>query len=202
MHVIADVEKAEEVKQDYVETLINKAQDFTIEERAQAFPYREPHFEYHGACAGCGETAYITQLCRMFGDRMIIANATGCTSIYGFSFPFNPYSVNSRGQGPAWANSLFEDNAEFGFGMVVAIAQRRDRIIDNLKLVMADEKCPSELKEAGQAWIESAADIDKSHTCGAALTAALAKVDCECEKILFLKRKDNQEIFGKPVIII
>ena len=97
MHVIADVEKAEEVKQDYVETLINKAQDFTIEERAQAFPYREPHFEYHGACAGCGETAYITQLCRMFGDRMIIANATGCTSIYGFSFPFNPYSVNSRG---------------------------------------------------------------------------------------------------------
>ena len=133
---------------------------------------------------------------------MIIANATGCTSIYGFSFPFNPYSVNSRGQGPAWANSLFEDNAEFGFGMVVAIAQRRDKIIDNLKLVLDNDKCTADLKEAGQAWLDNASDVDKSHTCGAALSAALAKVDCECENLQFLKRKDNQEIFGKPAIII
>lgn len=122
MMPLAEVEKVEYKNWSALtDEVTNKAMKFTLDERTQAFYFRVPHFEYHGACAGCGETAYITNLCRLFGSRMIIANATGCTSIYGFSYPYNPYATNTEGKGPAWANSLFEDNAEFGFGMVCSI---------------------------------------------------------------------------------
>ena len=90
--------------------------------------FLQPLFEFSGACAGCGETAYIKLVTQLFGDRMIIANATGCTSIYGGSAPTCPYTVNAKGHGPAWANSLFEDNAEYGFGMNLATNQRRARL--------------------------------------------------------------------------
>ncbi|KAH0575808.1 Pyruvate-flavodoxin oxidoreductase 4 [Spironucleus salmonicida] len=193
---------AQQVRQNYVETIPNKATEFTMDERQQAFFYREPYFEYHGACAGCGETAYITHLCRMFGDRMIIANATGCSSIYGFSYPFNPYSPDSKGKGPAWANSLFEDNAEFGFGMVCAIAQRRDRIKAIVSKVISDEKTPAELKDVCQNWLSVSSDVDKSHTVGQELRVAINKIDTDCENITFLKQRENQEIFGKPCIVI
>ena len=84
----------------------------------------------------------------MVGSRLIIANATGCSSIYGFSYPYNPYSPDPKGRGPAWANSLFEDNAEFGYGMVIALGQRRDAVKIAAKRVMANEKCNAELKAA------------------------------------------------------
>ena len=90
--------------------------------------FKKPLFEFSGACAGCGETPYAKLVTQLFGDRMYIANATGCSSIWGGSAPSTPYTVNKRGYGPAWANSLFEDNAEFGYGMFVAQEQIRDRL--------------------------------------------------------------------------
>jgi len=93
---------------------------------------------------------------------MIIANATGCSSIYGFSFPYNGYATDKKGHGPAWANSLFEDGAEFGFGMVVAITQRRDKIKEVAKLVCEKEQCPEELKKSINNWLEHAHEIEGS----------------------------------------
>ena len=87
--------------------------------------FLEPLFEYSGACAGCGETPYLKLLTQLFGDRLLIANATGCSSIYGGNLPTTPYTTNSDGRGPAWSNSLFEDNAEFGFGFRLALDAHR-----------------------------------------------------------------------------
>ena len=95
--------------------------------------FLQPLFEFSGACAGCGETPYVKLVTQLFGDRMMIANATGCSSIYGGSAPTCPYTVNKEGHGPAWANSLFEDNAEFGFGMNLAVTQRREKLADTVR---------------------------------------------------------------------
>ncbi|KAH0575862.1 Pyruvate-flavodoxin oxidoreductase 3 [Spironucleus salmonicida] len=199
IHSVQDVEC---VKQDYVETLSNKAEGFTLDERQQAFFYREPHFEYHGACAGCGETAYITHLCRLFGDRMIIANATGCSSIYGFSYPFNPYATDSKGNGPAWANSLFEDNAEFGFGMVCATTQRRDKVKEVVSKVIADETETVELKSACSAWLAVADDVDKSFEESIKFKSVIQGSTSSSINAVFLKQKETLEILNKPAIVI
>jgi pyruvate-ferredoxin/flavodoxin oxidoreductase len=95
--------------------------------------FRQPLFEFSGACPGCGETPYIKVITQLFGDRMMVANATGCSSIYGGSAPSCPYTVNEQGQGPAWANSLFEDNAEFGLGMMLGATHRRSRLADLIR---------------------------------------------------------------------
>ena len=95
--------------------------------------FLRPLFEFSGACAGCGETPYVKLLTQLFGDRMMIGNATGCSSIYGGSSPTCPYSVNDEGHGPTWANSLFEDNAEFAFGMQLGVAQRREKLAENVR---------------------------------------------------------------------
>ena len=100
---------------------------------SRARQFKKPLFEFSGACAGCGETPYVKLVTQLFGDRMIVANATGCSSIYGGSAPTCPYTTNKEGHGPAWANSLFEDNAEFGFGMNLAMTQRRDKLADDCR---------------------------------------------------------------------
>ncbi len=114
--------------------------------------YRQPLFEYSGACAGCGETPYVKVITQLFGNRMVIANATGCSSIYGGNAPTVPYTVDSRGRGPAWASSLFEDNAEFGYGYHLGVTQQRDRLID-----LVDEALKTGLseglKKALQNWL-------------------------------------------------
>jgi pyruvate-ferredoxin/flavodoxin oxidoreductase len=94
--------------------------------------FKKPYFEFSGACAGCGETPYVTLVSRLFGDSMLIANATGCSSIYGGSAPSNPYTIDQEGCGPSWANSLFEDNAEFGYGMRLATDYQRAEAYDRL----------------------------------------------------------------------
>ena len=95
--------------------------------------FAQPLFEFSGACAGCGETPYIKTITQLFGDSMMVANATGCTSIYSGSAPSTPYCTNSKGEGPAWANSLVEDNAEFGLGMHIAVEKLRDRIEEKMR---------------------------------------------------------------------
>ena len=144
--------------------------------------FLQPLFEFSGACAGCGETPYVKLVTQLFGDRMIIANATGCSSIYGGSAPTCPYTVNEEGHGPAWANSLFEDNAEFGFGMNLATAQRRAKLADNIKALM--EKCPDwkEIQEAGQEWLDNMDDAEGSKAAAKKVIAAVESCkDCGCE---------------------
>ena len=140
--------------------------------------FLQPLFEFSGACAGCGETPYVKLVTQLFGDRMIIANATGCSSIYGGS----PYTVNAEGHGPAWANSLFEDNAEFGFGMNLATAQRRAKLAENIKALM--EKAPDwkEIQEAGQEWLDNMDDAEGSKAAAKKVIACVEGCkDCGCE---------------------
>lgn len=125
----------------------------------------QPLFEFSGACPGCGETPYIKLVTQLFGDRMMIANATGCSSIYGGSAPVCPYTVNEEGHGPTWANSLFEDNAEYGFGMELAVTQRREKLADLVREVL-EGNLSAELQEALNGWLENMDDGDKSKEFG------------------------------------
>ncbi len=127
--------------------------------------FRQPLFEFSGACAGCGETPYVKLITQLYGDRMMIANATGCSSIFGGSAPSCPYTVNEEGHGPAWANSLFEDNAEYGFGMELAVAQRRDKLADLVREA-AKADVSDELKEALNLWLENMNDGEQSKVYG------------------------------------
>ncbi len=127
---------------------------------AKNVQFSKPLFEFSGACAGCGETPYVKAVSQLFGDHMIVANATGCTSIYSGSYPSSPYTTNSKGQGPAWANSLFEDNAEFGLGMRVAYETMRDRI-QNLFANNEKELSPEQL-EVAKAWVENRTSYEKT----------------------------------------
>ncbi len=133
--------------------------------------FAQPLFEFSGACAGCGETPYIKLVTQLFGDRMIIANATGCSSIYGGNTPTCPYTTNELGRGPAWANSLFEDNAEFGYGMNLGIVQRRASLKDTVREAL--EIVSGDLKDKLAAWLETANDGEKSKASAAALMAVL-----------------------------
>ncbi len=137
--------------------------------------FRQPLFEFSGACAGCGETPYIKVVTQLFGDRMIIANATGCSSIYGGSAPSCPYTVNEKGYGPAWANSLFEDNAEFGFGIELGVSQRREKLRDLIQEAIKKE-IPADLKEVFQAWLEYFMDGEKTKELGAKIEEVLNRI--------------------------
>ncbi len=148
----------------------------------------KPLFEFSGACAGCGETPYVKLITQLFGDRMVVANATGCSSIYGGSAPTNPYTTNKLGHGPAWANSLFEDNAEFGYGMNLAYAKRRANITEKLLALVEAVKakgecgCNAGLVDAAENWIANKNDAEASKVASAKLTEALEKCNgCGCE---------------------
>lgn len=135
--------------------------------------FLKPLFEFSGACAGCGETPYVKLITQLYGDRMVIANATGCSSIYGGSAPTVPFTVNDEGNGPTWANSLFEDNAEFGFGMALSYNQRRA----NIERVMTEsmDSASAEAKEAFAAWIETKDDAEGSKAASKEVVAVLDK---------------------------
>ena len=136
--------------------------------------FAQPLLEFSGACAGCGETPYAKLLTQLYGDRLVIANATGCSSIWGGSAPCIPYCTNAKGQGPAWANSLFEDNAEFGFGMAIASKQIRNKISDLMNKGL-EQDIPAELKEAFQKWLDSKDDGDASKEATAIVRPLLDK---------------------------
>ncbi len=140
--------------------------------------FRQPLFEFSGACPGCGETPYIKLITQLYGDRMLIANATGCSSIYGGSAPSCPYTVNEDGHGPAWANSLFEDNAEYGFGMELAVSYRRSLIADRARQAMEEGVSP-ELEEALQEWLDNMNDGEKSKAAG---TRVIEQIDMELDR--------------------
>ena len=162
--------------------------------------FRQPLLEFSGACAGCGETPYAKLITQLFGDRMYIANATGCSSIWGNSSPSTPYTVNAKGQGPAWDNSLFEDNAEFGYGMLLAQNAIRDGLKAKVESVMANEKATDEMKAACKEWLDTFGIGALNGTATDKLVAVLDGVDCDvCRDIVknkdFLAKK-SQWVFG------
>jgi pyruvate-ferredoxin/flavodoxin oxidoreductase len=137
--------------------------------------FQRPLLEFSGACAGCGETPYLKLITQLYGDRMIIANATGCSSIWGGSAPAVPFTVNKDGHGPTWANSLFEDNAEYGFGMVLGTIQQRNKLADLIKQALDKNKVSGETKEAFERWLENKDNADGSKEWGNKIKAALEK---------------------------
>ncbi len=161
--------------------------------------FAQPLFEFSGACAGCGETPYIKLITQLFGDRMMIANATGCSSIYGGSAPATPYRANKHGKGPAWANSLFEDNAEYGLGMTLGVNSLRNRIEIKLNEIAAGEHA-TELKEACKFWIENKNNASKSEEASAKLIPLLEKDASKlATEVLNLKQyliKKSMWVFG------
>lgn len=161
-----------------------------------------PYFEFSGACAGCGETPYIKTITQLFGDRMMIANATGCTSIYGGSAPTCPYTKNKEGKGPAWANSLFEDNAEFGFGFNLAYGQRRAKVKANVEALLAIAE--GDCKAACENWLANFENGEGSKAASAQLLAALnaCKNDkCEAKSLKAEILKDADCLIKKSIWI-
>lgn len=164
--------------------------------------FATPLFEFSGACSGCGETPYVKLVTQLFGDREMVANATGCSSIYSGSVPSTPYTTNEQGHGPAWANSLFEDFCEFGLGMEIANEKMRARVAKVMNEALAADCCSSETKELFKEWLENMLDADKTKELAEKIIPAVeaAKGSCEhCKQIADLKQylvKRSQWIIG------
>ena len=176
----------------YKDTVVDK---FTNIKNSQ---FSQPLFEFSGACAGCGETPYIKAITQLFGDRMIISNATGCSSIYGGSAPNTPYTYNKNGHGPAWANSLFEDNAEYGFGMTIGSNKMRERIAQRMQ--EAKGSVSAETKAAFDEWLENMNNAEASRSASEKVIEACKKEKSDVAKeILSLKQylvKKSHWVFG------
>lgn len=187
---------------DYALTLSDKDDRIANKYTVKNSQFLPPYLEFSGACAGCGETPYVKILTQLFGDRMMIANATGCTSIWGGSAPSVPYCTNKKGQGPTWANSLFEDNAEFGYGMYLGVNHIRVGIAEKMAEAMSQD-IPAELKAAFQEWIDNMYEGDASKGASKKVIDAFAKVDPKSNNLLadIWEKKDHlvkksQWIFG------
>lgn len=181
-----------------IDNVTYKTDKIDIKKSVKNSQFAQPLFEFSGACAGCGETPYIKVITQLYGDRMIIANATGCSSIYGGSAPSTPYRTNSDGKGPAWANSLFEDNAEYGFGVALGVDKMRDRIRLKLESVLSSD-ISDQAKDAVKEWIDSRDNADQSKVASEKLVEVLQGLDLPAAKeILQLK----QYLIKKSVWII
>ena len=184
---------------DYAQNHISIKDNLLPRDTVNGSQFHEPMLEFSGACAGCGETPYVKLLTQLMGERTLIANATGCSSIWGANFPSNAYCTNRFGQGPAWGNSLFEDNAEYGFGMAVAVAHRRQRLIDLAGQVAAATEAPEVLKTVLQNWLAAKDDKVQSYSLGQTALEALRQntsIPGVQEMI------DSADLFGKKSIWI
>ena len=161
--------------------------------------FKQPLLEFSGACAGCGETPYAKLVTQLFGDRMYVANATGCSSIWGGSAPSTPYTVNHEGKGPAWANSLFEDNAEYGYGMMLANKTMRERLAGHAVYVVENARSES-LKSAAKKWLDTMEDGKANREAAEEFKAEIMKSDCKCDAIKELK--ENADYLAKKSIWI
>jgi pyruvate-ferredoxin/flavodoxin oxidoreductase len=166
--------------------------------------FKQPLFEFSGACAGCGETPYIKLATQLFGDRMIIANATGCSSIYGGTAPTIPFCKNAEGKGPAWANSLFEDNAEYGYGMALAVKQKTTRIAELMSKILEtkelSEKVSNATKELFTEWLENKNNADKTKELAPKLEYSILNEQEEVEELYELE--DLADYFVKKSVWI
>ena len=150
--------------------------------------FATPLFEFSGACSGCGETPYVKLISQLYGDHEIVANATGCSSIYSGSVPSTPYTTNAKGHGPAWGNSLFEDFCEFGLGMFVANEKLRGRLAENMEKALKCNCCSDEIKALAQKWIENKEDAVVTREVADAIVPLCEKCDCDiCKTIVDLQ---------------
>lgn len=204
MEPLVDHAVVQDANWNFALSLPNRAADIPANTIKNA-QFRQPLFEFSGACAGCGETAYIKLATQLFGDRMLIANATGCSSIYGGSAPVCPYTVNEFGRGPAWANSLFEDNAEFGFGMKLAQDARRTTLADLMRNLL-DENIPAELKEAFELWMNNMDDAQATRQAADRITsllpAAIEQSSGDLKSMLETLQENADVLVKKSVWII
>ncbi|MCL2681944.1 MAG: pyruvate:ferredoxin (flavodoxin) oxidoreductase [Bacteroidales bacterium] len=184
---LLETQEAEIARWNYIdENVTYKTELMDVMKNVKNSQFAQPLFEFSGACTGCGETPYIKLITQLYGERMTVANATGCSSIYGGSCPSMPYTTNHKtGHGPAWANSLFEDNAEFGFGMALASNNLRDRIERLMKeAIETCNKCSAELKGLFAEWIANKNDGQKSVEISNKIKPLIAKGDCDyCKEI-------------------
>ena len=195
---------AEAARWDYLVKNVKSKQDLVdIKSNVKNSQFAQPLFEFSGACSGCGETPYVKLISQLFGDREMIANATGCSSIYSASIPSTPYCTNDKGQGPAFDNSLFEDFCEFGMGMVLGNKKMKERITMLLNEAIAKEDAPADFKAAAQEWIDGKENADASKAAAAKLKpliAAGAEAGCEiCKELKTLDHylvKRSQWIIG------
>ena len=184
---------------DYATTEVSAKKNPMNKNTLKGSQFEQPLLEFSGACAGCGETPYAKLVTQLFGDRMMVANATGCSSIWGGSAPATPYTVNHNGHGPAWANSLFEDNAEYGFGMFLGVQAIRDRVAENVKIAL-ESNLADETKAVLKEWLDNKEESAGTRERANALVAALENCDAEIAKTIlkdkefFVKR--SQWIFG------
>ena len=160
--------------------------------------FRTPLLEFSGSCAGCAETAYARLITQLFGDRMYISNATGCSSIWGGPAATSPYTVNAEGKGPAWANSLFEDNAEHGLGLYLGQKAIRNRLAAKTEALIAVDWARPELKEAAQKWLDTMEDGQANQEAAKAYVAALEAGLCTVDELLASDKAEIQA-FGKEL---
>ena len=185
---------------DYCVAKVTEKPETTKVMTLPASQYKQPLLEFSGSCAGCAETAYARLVTQLFGDRMYVSNATGCSSIWGGPAATSPYTVNKDGHGPAWCNSLFEDNAEHGLGMLLGQRAIRDRLVEDVKAMAADERATDELKAAADEYLATLNDGEKNGAASKALLAEVEKVNEACPY-----RKDileNSEFLSKKSVWI
>ena len=168
---------------DYCVANVASKQDLVdIKSNIKNSQFATPLFEFSGACSGCGETPYVKLISQLFGDREMVANATGCSSIYSASVPSSPYTVNEKGHGPAWANSLFEDFCEFGLGMTIADEKMRNRVTGFVKDAIACDNVSADVKALYQEWLDNKDDGARSRELSDKILAAIENSDAECDK--------------------
>ena len=178
----------EQANFDYLNSKIGYKQVVDKKSNLKNSQFAQPLFEYSGACAGCGETPYIKNITQLFGDHMMIANATGCSSIYGASFPASPYCTDANGHGPAWANSLFEDFCEFGLGMKLGSDRVRETVASLMTQGLSCSCCSDEIKTLFQKWLDNRNDAAVTREVADKLVPLMKECSCDiCSKLLDLK---------------
>ncbi len=182
----AATQEAEQANFDYMHSTIGyKDTVVAKEQNVKNSQFAQPLFEFSGACAGCGETPYVKAISQLFGDRMMIANATGCSSIYSGSFPASPYCKDKNGRGPAWANSLFEDNAEFGLGMKAATMRLRETVANLMAKGLECDKCSAEMKALFAEWLSDKDNPAKTREIADKLVPMMEECGCDtCKELL------------------
>ena len=191
---------AEQASFDYCVAKVAEKKDVATDANVITSQFKKPLLEFSGSCAGCAETSYARLITQLFGDRMYISNATGCSSIWGGPAATSPYTTNAKGQGPAWANSLFEDNAENGYGMYLGQKAVRDRLISDVEAIVASDKASAEVKAAGEEYLATVNDGAKNSAAADALVAAIEKAGADCD--LCKDVLNNKEFLNKKSIWI
>ena len=183
VHIEEELDEA--ANWDYLVKNVKSKQDLIdVKANVKNSQFATPLFEFSGACSGCGETPYVKLITQLFGDRQMVSNATGCSSIYSGSVPSTPYTVNEKGQGPAWANSLFEDFCEFGLGMTIANEKMRNRLVELMTKGQSCSCCSDELKQLFAEWIEKKDDAAESRRLADAILPKVKECNCDiCKQI-------------------